>query len=291
MSKGKEQQKHGFLFEKYVINKYNLIKEKDYVGEFDAYTKIGVPLSVKAANKKNDIALGDIFRQANLNREEFYLVIGFHDAKQGTRDNPAEITLKDFYEMYIIKIKRKQWIEFFNQELVNEYKKMVEDLGDCDYYDENHRSEWETRYNEIYEKWLKSGYKTIRPRNRWVKPSKDGETGGHRIQCAMRYSFFAKEFLESGKYPVTKIESNNSRVETYKEVTKKKIVEDTKYGKKVTEIETEINIESKPSELDILGVPNEFRDDSAIISLYRQHYIFRKKAEMNKKYSNNKKNY
>lgn len=291
MSKGKEQQKHGFLFENYVINKYNLIKEKDYVGEFDAYTKTGVPLSVKAANKNNDIALGDIFRQADLSREEFYLVIGFHDAKQGTRDNPAEISLKDFYEMYIIKIKKKQWAEFFNQELVNEYKKMIEELGDGDYYNKNHKNEWASRYNELYKRWIRSGYKTIKPRNRWVKPGKDGETGGHRIQCAIRYSDFAKEFLESGKYPVTKIESSNQRVETYKEVTKKKIVEDTKYGKKVTEIETEINIESKPSELDILGVPNEFRNDSAIITLYRQNYIFRKQAEMNKKYSSKKKNY
>lgn len=74
---GNERQKGGFNFEDKVISDYGLIPETNYIGEWDAYTKDGVPVQIKSYKENSEIDLGSLKR--NLNKDEdFYLVIASH---------------------------------------------------------------------------------------------------------------------------------------------------------------------------------------------------------------------
>lgn len=57
------RQNHGFIFEQYIITKYNLIKSKNG-SIYDAYY-FGIPVQIKCIKYKSSIELSDYFRNKN----------------------------------------------------------------------------------------------------------------------------------------------------------------------------------------------------------------------------------
>lgn len=263
-----EKQAHGFKFEDYIIDKYNLEKAESYTAKWDAFARNGRPISLKASNKKNDIIMGDIFRQADIGVESFHLVIGFWEG------DSKDIKLSSFTDIYIIKIPKQKWERLFDKESINKFSHMMDKAGKGNYYSKKDKALWDGYYNNITKEWRNNGYNIITPRSRWVKPEEEKD-GGHRVQCAMRYNNFKKEFLDSGEYEVQHIESKMKFKKTkevdevsYTKTTIKEEVEDTKYGKKITKT----TIEEKYK-----GFSK--RDLEMIEILERQQEAFRRKAE------------
>lgn len=79
-----ERQKHGFDFQEQYIKENNLISEKKYTGEYDAYTQNNFPIQIKTRKKNNELDLGDLKR--NLNKEkDFLLVVGDYSVNKGNK--------------------------------------------------------------------------------------------------------------------------------------------------------------------------------------------------------------
>jgi len=70
-----ERQIHGFMYEKFIINKYSLIVSEKYTSKFDAYTKSGVPVQIKCIKEGNCIDLGDFKRNQSIT-SDFILILG-----------------------------------------------------------------------------------------------------------------------------------------------------------------------------------------------------------------------
>lgn len=96
-----ERQKHGFIFENYIKDKYGVILNSNYTAEWDGIYK-GFPVSIKYIKKGNSIDLGSLFRQSNITTD-FYLFVNFYE-------NPKDI--KDS-NTYILFIKHEQWLKYF----------------------------------------------------------------------------------------------------------------------------------------------------------------------------------
>lgn len=69
------RQIHGFLYEKYIIKKYNLVKTKEYISKYDAFTRCFIPVQIKLRKEKSPICLGSFERQMS-NKVDFILIIG-----------------------------------------------------------------------------------------------------------------------------------------------------------------------------------------------------------------------
>lgn len=70
-----ERQKHGFIYQNKVINKYRLLEEKGYTAEYDATYK-EVPVQIKCFKHGSSLELGDYTRNKN-KRKDFILAIGW----------------------------------------------------------------------------------------------------------------------------------------------------------------------------------------------------------------------
>ena len=75
-----ERQKHGFEFEKKMIEKYNLSKCLNYTDKYDAYLN-NIPVSIKCIKNKSSICLGDYLRNKNT-KQDFYLIVGFWEGNK-----------------------------------------------------------------------------------------------------------------------------------------------------------------------------------------------------------------
>jgi hypothetical protein len=74
-----ERQKHGFEYEKLIINENNLTKECNYNSKWDTfeiYNDIKTPVSIKCIGVNSSIDFGDFKRQVEVN-ENFILYVGF----------------------------------------------------------------------------------------------------------------------------------------------------------------------------------------------------------------------
>lgn len=80
-----ERQKHGFDFQEKFIKDNNLIPDTNYTGEWDAYTKKGIPVQIKTRKSNGELDLGDLKRNLNKN-ENFMLVVGTYEEKNGTKN-------------------------------------------------------------------------------------------------------------------------------------------------------------------------------------------------------------
>ena len=74
----RERQYHGLEFEDIVIRKEHLIKNPEYTGKFDAWTKSGVPVQIKYIKRGSSIDMGDLLRNSQMS-QPFMLYIGFWD--------------------------------------------------------------------------------------------------------------------------------------------------------------------------------------------------------------------
>ncbi len=234
--KRKEHQAHGFKFEDYVIEEYGLIKEANYTAEWDAYTNNGIPVSIKTSEIDSEICFGDIFRQASIEVNGFYLVIGFWE---GITSNIKDI--------YVLPIKSKDWHKIFNEEAIEHLRNMLDIAGNGDYYNKEDKELWDNLRDKCKEVWENNTLNIMRPRFRWVKPTKDYEDedeGKHRIQCAIRYNSFMDNFINNDYFKKYRYDYNKNSSYKYTKVTETKTVEDTKYGKKITETKITETIEA-----------------------------------------------
>lgn len=168
-----ERQKHGFIFEDSIVNKEKLIKSKNYTDAFDAYNNNGTPYQIKTIKYGSSIDLGDIFRNANKDKD-FYLIIGFWE---GAKDNIIEI-----YKLFI---PYKKWKELLKFDYYDELRSWISSISNDYSYD----AQWKKEMNY----WKKLfGERKIAIR------FKRDHKNQKRIQCAINntvfYNYFLKEF-------------------------------------------------------------------------------------------------
>ena len=58
-----ERQKHGFTYEKQIIEKMGIIPSNDYTSEWDGFLN-NIPVSIKLEQYGSDIELADYFRNS-----------------------------------------------------------------------------------------------------------------------------------------------------------------------------------------------------------------------------------
>ena len=180
-----ERQLHGFTYQNHIISKYNLISDKDYIGEWDAYYH-DYPVSIKTKQLGGDIEMADIFRQAHIT-QDFILQVGFWKDK---KDN--------IVEEHTLLIRAEDYNKYFDQELLNEYKDLIETITNSDADDEK----WKVAINDLRTKWKKNTVNLVRPR-----PKRDHKKQ-KRIQCAINNTDFYRVFLP--KYEESDIFERNN---------------------------------------------------------------------------------
>ena len=173
-----ERQNHGFIFEDYIINKYNLIKEIKYTGTYDAYTKDGIPVQIKLEKYNSDIEMADIFRNSQVN-SDFILIVGFWSENKN-----------NIIEQRTVYFKKEDYLSFFNQELLKEFESFLKGITN-DYSDD---IKWKKQITLFKEEWQLKTPNFIRPRfKRDHKKQK-------RIQCAINNKDFHNYVKQVGEY-------------------------------------------------------------------------------------------
>ena len=163
-----ERQKHGFMFEQYCAERYNLTLNEDYTARFDALTEDGVPVSIKCEKFGSDVELADLFRNAE-NDTDFILIVGFWETEKTNI-----IDIKSCF------INASKWKALFDQNLLLQYRELLASIT-------NERSDdakWSAAIKELRTKWGKSTGNIIRPR-----PKRDHKTQ-KRVQCAINNKDF-----------------------------------------------------------------------------------------------------
>lgn len=172
-----ERQKHGFIFEEEMINKYNLVKTNNYTSQWDG-EKEGKKYSIKVEKKGSDIELGDIFRNASIDYD-FYMIVGFWER---TKDNICE--------SYLLKIDGEMWKNLFKD--FSYFEEKFRDLLSNITNDISDDLKWKKEITALRAEWKNKTLNLIRPRfKRDHKKQK-------RIQCAINnkdfYNYFIKNY-------------------------------------------------------------------------------------------------
>jgi hypothetical protein len=101
-----ERQKHGFIYQKKVINKYNLLEQNGYTAEYDALYK-NIPVQIKCSKYGSSLELGDYRRNKNKNKD-FILAIGLW------KNVPANKLITNEYMLYIEHYKFTRHLGYYN---------------------------------------------------------------------------------------------------------------------------------------------------------------------------------
>lgn len=183
---GKERQAHGFSFENFIIERFKMRNTEGYTSKWDAIYFDGTPVSIKTTNinKANDIMLGDIFRQYSIKEDKFILIIGFWDKHE-----------YDIKEILVIGIRTKYWRMLFNYEAMCSAARLMKLAGKGVYGNDEDKELWDKLSRELSVKWKEKTSNIIRPRPRWSKPNKSGQSSPHRVQCCIRYKDIEKHFI------------------------------------------------------------------------------------------------
>ena len=171
MSTNNEKQKHGFDFENLIINKYKLIKEKKYTGEFDAYYN-NVPIQIKCIKQNTSIDLGDYFRNKNKTKD-FILIIGFW---KNLKTN--------IVATHAIYINYQNWNNLFNFNFDIEMKTEMKLISNLKIDDENWKN-YQCRYKNLWH---------LNERKIDIRFKRDHKVQ-KRIQCAIKNKIFYNFFL------------------------------------------------------------------------------------------------
>jgi hypothetical protein len=175
------RQNHGFLYEEYIIKKYNLIKEKSYIGKYDAYkhTKLkNIPVQIKYIAKQSSIDMGDYFRNKNKS-DEFILIIGLYTNKDDFENA----------EEYILHIEDfEKWNNMFEFKYDKELKVEMSLISNLKVDDQN----WKNYCNKYKKYWNEI------ERHIQLRFKRDHKTQ-KRIQCAINRVNFKKYFLNDYK--------------------------------------------------------------------------------------------
>jgi len=167
-----ERQLHGFTYQKDIIARYNLIDDKEYIGEWDAYYH-DIPVSIKTEKYKTDIEMADIYRQYNINCD-FILQVGFW---KGNKNH--------IVEEHTLLIKANEYHQLFDKNILEEYKILLKEITNS--HDDD--TKWKKAINNLRSKWEKNTSNLIRPR-----PKRDHKEQ-KRIQCAINNKDFYRVYL------------------------------------------------------------------------------------------------
>jgi hypothetical protein len=175
--KSGERQKHGLDYEQYIIQKYNLIKSKNYTSIYDAYTyKNDIPVQIKCIKSGSAIEMGSYLRNKS-KLQDFILVIGFWE-------NVKNNIVKE-HVMYIDHRTFTKNLTFIDdQKMLGEMKNISNSIRDD--------LKWTEFRKKYQEKWkINNNILDIR--------FKRDHKQQKRIQCAISYKNFNKKFLKMFK--------------------------------------------------------------------------------------------
>lgn len=167
-----ERQKHGFNFEQYVKEKYQIILSNEYTSKWDGVLNT-IPVSIKLEQYGSDIELADYFRNSQI-EENFYLIVGFW---QGTKDN--------IIEEYILLINGEEYHKLFDLSFNERFTELLVNISN----DKKDDILWKQQITLLRKEWSKKTSNLIRPRfKRDHKKQK-------RIQCAINNKDFYNYFI------------------------------------------------------------------------------------------------
>lgn len=173
-----ERQKHGFIFESYVSEKYGVVLNKDcYTSKWDG-TLNGYPVSIKTERYGSDIEMAD-FRRNAINTDSFYLIVGFWKEEK-----------ENIVEEYCLFVDGDEWHSLFPEHFIVDFENMLLEITN----DKSDDIKWKKMMNEQKKRWISETKNLIRPRFK-----RDHKTQ-KRVQCAINYKDFINYFV--GKYSV-----------------------------------------------------------------------------------------
>lgn len=180
-----ERQGHGFLFEKYVEQKYGVNRDgKSYTDKWDGEWK-GFPVSIKHIKKNNAVDLGDIFRQAAIT-EPFFMFVDFYETE----------TVSDSDEIHILFFPQDSWASYFLP--VDRFEKLFKNALDTVSNDKSDDEKWTQLRTNCVNFWKDNTSGFITPNG------KRDHKKQKRWQCSINKTNFFKEFLP--KYEITEEE-------------------------------------------------------------------------------------
>jgi hypothetical protein len=194
-----ERQKHGFIYEDYIIQKYQLIKNIKYNGHFDAITTNNIPVQIKYIKNKSEICLGDFRRNMNID-VDFIFHVGFYINSENEYKTINEFTLM---------IDHEKWNSFFSfehyDELVQEFN-LISNMK----IDDFRFREMNFKYRKLFGKRIVS-----------LRLKRDHKHQ-KRIQCSILYNNFIKM---NNLFKIINFNNMDNSRELEKFYTKKQIAE------------------------------------------------------------------
>lgn len=174
-----ERQQHGFNFEQYIKEKYQVILNDEYTNKWDGLLN-KIPVSIKLEQYGSDIELADYFRNSQI-EEDFYLIVGFW---QGTKSN--------IIEEHILLINGVEYHKLFDLSFNERFRELLASISN----DKKDDALWKKQITLLRKEWSEKTSNLIRPRfKRDHKKQK-------RIQCAINnkdfYNHFIKQYRVGG---------------------------------------------------------------------------------------------
>lgn len=169
-----ERQRHGFAYEQYVIDTYDLEKAQEYTSVWDARTRDDqTPVSIKTKRLGGNVEMGSFSRNA-YGDESFFLAVGFWQWRK-TR----------IVEEHVLYIPRSYWDAQFPDEDLNEEVLNMFDGITNSYADD---AKWRERRRDIVNRWNELNT-IIR-----IHPKRDHKKQ-RRVQCSIRTDKFYEELV------------------------------------------------------------------------------------------------
>ncbi len=184
--------KSATLFESYVVKRYGLKRKENEKDEehgggssfWDAYTKNGIPVSIKVTckNKDHEIVLASLTEQGTRVDRDFFFVLGEWEENK-------DLELKGFFNISKISfffVKKEQWNSYFgkNQKGVKLYEDFLRKYREFDTKVKEKDIEWGNAISIYKKRWEEVTPNIIKPRPR--KDSAKNKTGLNRVQCVIK---------------------------------------------------------------------------------------------------------
>jgi hypothetical protein len=172
--KKSERQCHGFQFENFVKEKFNVqpCPKGHYTYKWDGMLE-NYPVSIKTEALGSDIEMSSFIRNA-YNTDDFYLIVGFWEGKKN-----------NIVKIETLFISGTEWHELFDQDLVQECQEFLRyitnDVSDDD--------KWKAGRMDLTKRWQEKTPNLVRPRFK-----RDHKTQ-KRMQCAINYFDFYNYFI------------------------------------------------------------------------------------------------
>jgi len=167
-----EWQAHGFAYEEEIISRFGMIKEENYVGEWDAYYN-DIPVSIKTSKLGSEVGMADFFRNQRT-KEDFYLIVGFWSGVKG-----------NIVEEWFLKIPAKDWQALFLEGYDIKLKALLDGITN----DRADDKRWTEETKALKKEWRENTPNLIRPR------FKRDHKAQKRIQCAITHKDFMEYFI------------------------------------------------------------------------------------------------